>query len=159
MVTEIRETGSKVIGGVPWGTHFCQFYQTRRDLLDILVPYFKTGLESNEFCMWITAEPLSSCEVKKAMAKVLPDFEQYLAKGQIEIIPHDKWYLQEGVFDSRKVLDGWIDKHNQALAKGYSGLRLTGNTLWLERKDWDNFTDYEAALTNKTALNCLKQLP
>jgi PAS domain S-box-containing protein len=148
MVTELRETGSRVVGGVPWGTHFCQFYKTRRDLLDILVPYFKTGLESNEFCMWITSEPLSPDEVKKAMLKAMPDFAQYEAKGQIEIMPHDKWYLQGGVFDSQRVLNGWIDKLNQALANGYSGLRLTGNTFWLERKDWESFTCYEAAVSD-----------
>jgi hypothetical protein len=83
MVTELRETGSKVVGSVPWGSHFCQFYKTKKDLLDILVPYFKTGLEGNEFCMWITAEPLSPSEVKKAMAKAMPYFAKYVAKGQI----------------------------------------------------------------------------
>ncbi len=30
-----------------------------------------------------------------------------------------------------------------ALANGYDGLRLTGNTFWLEKKDWNNFVDYE----------------
>jgi len=50
-----RKTGIVIIGEVPWGTHFCQFYQTPQDLLDILVPYFVAGLESNEFCLWITS--------------------------------------------------------------------------------------------------------
>jgi hypothetical protein len=36
---------------VPWGTHFCQFYQEQHDPVDIPVPYFKAGLENNEFCM------------------------------------------------------------------------------------------------------------
>jgi PAS domain S-box-containing protein len=147
-VSELRETGSKVIGSVPWGTHFCQFYKTKQDLLDILVPYFKTGLKSNEFCMWVTAEPLSSGEAKRAIAKRMPDFAQYLAKGQIEIMPHDKWYLERGVFDLQRVLDGWIDKLNQALAKGYSGLRLTGNTFWIRRGNWESFKDYEAAVSD-----------
>ena len=34
---------------VHWGTHFCQFYQTREDLMDILVPYFKVGLEDYDY--------------------------------------------------------------------------------------------------------------
>ena len=146
MLAELRETGSKVIGSVPWGSHFCQFYQTKQDLLDILVPYFKTGLEGNEFCMWITAEPLSAEEVKKAMTKAVPGFARYLKNGQIEIMPHDRWYLHGGVFNAQKVLDGWIDKEQLALDKRYSGLRLTGNTFWLERKDWKSFVDYEAAI-------------
>jgi hypothetical protein len=64
MAEEIRKTGIDLLGEVPWGTHLCQFYQTKKDLIDILVPYFKAGLESNEFCMWITAEPLSAQEAK-----------------------------------------------------------------------------------------------
>jgi len=62
MGDEIRNSGIDVIGSVPWGTHFCQFYQTKQDLIDILVPYFKTGLENNEFCMWVTSEPLKVAE-------------------------------------------------------------------------------------------------
>jgi PAS domain S-box-containing protein len=29
------------------------------------------------------------------------------------------------------------------MANGYDGLRLSGNTFWLEKTDWDNFADYE----------------
>jgi len=32
--------------------------------------------------------------------------------------------------------------------KGFDGLRLTSNTFWLEKKDWKEFTDYEAAVDN-----------
>jgi hypothetical protein len=49
MPPELRSTGISVVGDVPWGTHFCSFYKTKQDLLDILIPYFKTGLENNEF--------------------------------------------------------------------------------------------------------------
>ena len=58
MRKDLRESGINIIGDVPWGTHFCQFYQTKEDLSDILVPYFKIGLEDNEFCLWVTSQPL-----------------------------------------------------------------------------------------------------
>ncbi len=148
MKTELVKTGIGVIGDVPWATHFCQFYQTKQDLLDILVPYFKAGLESNEFCMWVTAEPLAEHEAYQAMAKAMPDFAQYVERGQIEILPHDRWYLKDGVFDLQRVLDGWVDKLNQALARGYAGMRVTGNTAWLERNGWKDFTEYEAEINN-----------
>jgi hypothetical protein len=38
---KLRESGIDTIGDVPWGTHFCQFYKTKKDLIDILVPYSK----------------------------------------------------------------------------------------------------------------------
>jgi PAS domain S-box-containing protein len=144
MEDELRNSGIDVIGGVPWGTHFCQFYQTKQDLIDILVPYFKAGLESNEFCMWVTSEPLVVAEAEEAVRKAVNDFDEYLRRGQIEIIPYNEWYLLGGTFDDDRVLNGWISKLEQALARGYSGLRLTGNTFWLERNHWQAFTEYEA---------------
>jgi len=148
MPDELRNSGIDIIGAVPWGTHFCQFYQSREDLVDILVPYFKAGLENNEACMWITAEPLGVKRAITAMARAMPDIGQYLAKGQIEIMPHTDWYLKGGRFESQRVLNGWVEKLEQALAKGYAGLRLTGNTFWLEKDDWQSFTDYEEAVNS-----------
>lgn len=143
-----RKTGIDFIGDVPWGTHFCQFYQTKQDLIDILVPYFKAGLESNEFCIWITSETLGEEEAKEAMRKAVPDFDLCLKKGQIEIIPYTEWYLKDGSFNMQRVLNGWVDKLDQALDRGYDGMRLTGNRDWLGKGDWRSFTDYEEEVNN-----------
>jgi signal transduction histidine kinase len=148
MKDELRKSGIDVIGDVPWGTHFCHFYQTRQDLIDILVPYFKAGLENKEFCMWITAHPLTEEEAERAMRRAVPDFDRYRERRQIEIMPHTEWYLKGGAFDSRRVLDGWVEKLDDALRRGYSGLRLTGNTFWLEKSDWKDFLLYEEEVNN-----------
>jgi len=143
-----RKTGIDFIGDVPWGTHFCQFYQTKQDLIDILVPYFKAGLESNEFCIWITSETLGEEEAKEAMRKAVPDFDLGLKKNQIEIIPYTEWYLKDGSFNMQRVLNGWVDKLEQALARGYDGMRLTGNRDWLGKGEWRSFADYEEEVNN-----------
>ena len=65
----MRHTGIAILGDTPWGTHFCQFYDSKQDLIDILVPYFKAGLENNEFCMWVTSKPLRAEEAKAALAR------------------------------------------------------------------------------------------
>jgi len=148
MGEEDRKSGIDTLGDVRWGAHCCQFYKTREDLVDILVPYFKAGLENNEFCMWITAEPLKEQEAEEALRETVSGFDSYLKRGQIEIIPYDGWYLKNGIFDSASVINGWLDKLNQALLKGYDGLRLTGNTFWLEKKDCRRFADYEAVVNN-----------
>jgi len=140
---KIRKTGIDVIGDAPWGTHFCQFYETKEDLVDVLVPYFKAGLENNEFCMWVTSEPLSEEEAREAMRKAVPNFDRYLKRGQIQIVPYTEWYLKGGAFNLQRVLNGWVEKLNQALAQGYDGMRVTGNTAWLEKRTWKNFVDYE----------------
>ncbi len=139
-----RKTGIGIIGEVLWGTHFCQFYRTPQDLLDILVPYFMEGLRNNEYCMWVTSEPLKAKAARAALAAAMPDYDDYARQGQIEIIPHTEWYLRGGSFNSERVLSGWVEKLDAALAAGYEGLRLTGNTFWLEKEHWAAFTDYEA---------------
>jgi PAS domain S-box-containing protein len=148
MGDETRNSGIDVIGSIAWGTHFCQFYKTKQDLIDILIPYFKAGLQDNEFCMWITSEPLVVAEAEQAMRKAVNNFDKYLSDGQIEIIPYNDWYLLGGTFDDNRVLKGWVSKLERALARGYSGLRLTGNTLWLERNHWHAFTEYEAKVND-----------
>ncbi len=144
----LRQTGLQLIGDVPWGTHFCQFYQSKQDLIEILVPYFKSGLENNEYCIWITSEPLGAGEAMEALRDAVPDIDERVAQGQIEILPYDQWYVLDGVFDQDRVLSGWVSKLEAAEKRGYAGLRLTGNTFWLEKSDWENFTDYEEAINN-----------
>ena len=141
-----RKTGIDVIDPAPWGTHLCLFYEGKQDLVDILVPYFKTGLENNEFCMWVTSEPLSVQEAKETLKKAVPDLEDYLTKGQIEIISYKDWYTKTGKFEADKVLQGWLEKHDKAVKRGFDGLRLTGNTSWLKKSDWKDFAHYEAVV-------------
>ncbi len=144
----MRHTGIDVIGDVPWGTHFCQFYETNHDLIETLVPYFKAGLEANEFCMWVTSEPLRGRAARAALKAAVPDLDGRIRRGQIEIIDYKKWYVRSGKFSAEEVLAGWADKLEAALAKGYDGLRLSGNTFWLEKADWEDFRKYEEAVDN-----------
>ncbi|NQU17939.1 MAG: MEDS domain-containing protein, partial [Candidatus Saganbacteria bacterium] len=145
-MVEKRKSGLSIIGDIPWGTHLCQFYKTKEDLLDILIPYFKAGLENNEFCMWVTSEPLTAKEARAALQKAVADLDRYIKKGQIEILDFSQWYTKTGKFDADKVLEGWVDKEQQALKNGFEGLRLTGNTFWLDKKDWQSFSNYEAVV-------------
>ena len=85
MAEELRKTGISVVGDVSWGTHLCHFYETKEDLLDILIPYFNTGLENNEFCVWAVSDPLGVEEARSALRQAVPEADRYLAAGHIEI--------------------------------------------------------------------------
>ena len=148
MKEQLRKSGIDLIGDVPWGTHFCQFYQTKENLIDILVPYFKAGLENNEFCMWVTSQPLTVKEAEESLKNAVPYADTYLKTGQIEIVSYTDWYTKKGTFNSERILNGWIDKVNQALNNGYEGLRLSGNTFWFEKEDWAEFIQYEKEIDN-----------
>jgi PAS domain S-box-containing protein len=140
---DMSESGLDIIDDIPWGTHFYQFYQTKEDLINILVPYFKAGLENDEFCMWVTSEPLSVEEARAALGKAVPGINTYLKNGQLEILPHTEGYNIKNDFDFTRVLNAWLDKLNEAQDNGFDGLRLSGDTFWLGRGGWDNFTSYE----------------
>jgi hypothetical protein len=38
---QLRQTGIGVVGDVLWGTHFFLFHETKEDLIDACIPYFK----------------------------------------------------------------------------------------------------------------------
>ena len=146
MTSDMRKTGIDVVGDVPWGAHFCLFYETPADLLETLVSYCKAGLQSHEFCLWVVAEPLTEEDARRALKRVMPDFYQYVVDQSIEIVPARDWYLQDGAFDLERVIDGWNEKLARASAKGYAGVRVTGDTAWLEKKHWKDFCEYEDSL-------------
>jgi len=151
MSTELRKTGIDAVGDMPWGTHFCLFYETKEDLLDTLISYCKAGLESGEFCLWVVAEPLKVEEATDALKDAVPEFSRYLANASIEIMSACDWYLQGGTFDLNRVTAGWRDKLAQASARGYAGVRVTGDTAWLAKKDWKHFCEYEESLNEAVA--------
>jgi len=117
-----RETGLEVIKEVPWGTHLCQFYREKEDLVEILVPYFKAGLENNELCVWITCDLLEAEEAKDALAKKVKDVDEREKNGQLEIISLKNWYATSGKFDPEMILRGWANLKERALKQGYDAL-------------------------------------
>jgi len=145
---EKRRMGIPGIEKADWGEHSCVFFYTKDDLLNLTVPYIKAGLEDNEFCMWITGDPITHNDAFRALEQVLPDAHQYLVKKQLLILPHSQWYLSSGIFDPAIVLRSWLSKAEHAQAKGFAGLRITGNPFWLRsEQDWEQFGAYEQAVT------------
>lgn len=134
------------MGAMPWGTHFCHFYETKDDLLDTLVPYFKAGLDDGEFCVWVVSEPLTAAEAWIALGRAVPDLARHVADGSIEMVSAIDWYLQGGTFDRQRVTASWDDKLARALSRGYAGVRVSGNTAWLQEQDWQEFCEYEAQI-------------
>ncbi len=148
MKEKIRKSGIDTIGDIPSSTHICQLYRTKEDLIDILIPYFKAGLENNEFCIWVTQGSFTEKEAKEALRKDVPDLDKYLKGGQMEFVLHTKWHLKGGAFNPKGVLNDWVEQLNQAKAKGYDGMRVTVNTTWLKKSKWKNIFDYEEQMNH-----------
>src|SRR5246500_3570387 len=147
MATKPQMASVDVVGDVAaWGAHFCLFYETKQDLLDTLISYCKSGLEKEEYCLWIVAEPLTIEEARDALRNAVPPLDRYFADSRLEIVAARDWFLQGGAFDGKKLTASWYEKLASLSARGYPGMRITGDTTWLSKKEWTHFCDYEDGL-------------
>ena len=131
---------------LPWGTHLCHFYATPQDLLDTLEPFFKAGLEKHEYCLWVVSPSLTTEQAAAALRSSIPDVDRHLSEGALEIIASPEWYLKDGKFDAGRVIQSWQDRLDDALARGYGGMRINGNEDWLSDDSWRDFAAYERSL-------------
>ena len=87
-------------------------------------------------------------DVTRALKRAVPDFDRYLNDQSIEIVLARDWYLQNGRFDRNRVTRGWNEKLARASARGYAGVRVTGDSAWLEKQDWKDFCEYEDSINH-----------
>ena len=147
-----RKSGIALVGDLPWGSHFCHFHETKQDLLDVVVPYFRAGLQSGEFCVWVTSGFVTPAEAWQALERGVPDLAACRARGQMEVFPHTGWYLLGGKFDLQRTLRMWRRKHDDAVDRGFAGMRVSGSPYWIDnKKDWDDFTAYEGEISKAIA--------
>lgn len=116
-----------LIYNADWGSHLCMFYKGADELVNALVPYFKAGLENNEFCIWALPDSLGTEAVKSALSKEAGSLDYYIAKGQVEIGNYRDYYLKDGVFSAFNMIDWWLKKEKEVLSRGFSGLRAAGD--------------------------------
>src|SRR5258706_7713440 len=135
MTAEMGKTGIDVVGDMPWGTHFCLFYETLTDLLEPLVLYCKAGLESQEFCLWVVAAPLTEEDATHALKQAVPDLDRYLDDHSIEIASAHDFYLQNGRVDPKKGTNGFNQKPANGTCSASAAGRGTGDSARLEKRD------------------------
>jgi len=141
------------IWDIPWGTHFCYFYESKQDLVDVLVSYFAEGLKNNESCLWVTSPLLEVKEAKEALAMVVPDLNKCMRRRQMEIIPYDGYCSKDSEFDADKLLDDWKQKEKEALEHGFEGLRVAADAFWLKTEKGQILGDHEEKI-NRAISQC-----
>ena len=148
MPTELRRTGIGIAGDLPWGSHFCQLYEAKEDLLGAVVPFFKAGLESDELCVWVISEPLTGEEAMSALGAAVPSLDLHVAERHIEFFPAREWYFDGSELDLRRATSNWNEKLADGLARGLNGMRGTGDAAWVEGRHRRDFSDYEQQLND-----------
>jgi len=123
MPTEATTAETSLRGDLPWGMHFCHFFETKQDLLEASVPFVQAGLERHEFCLWNIYNPVTEAEALAALRRSIPDLDRHVAEGGIEIRVHYEPPM-ENEFDSHGGVHDLREKLDDALARGYTGMRV-----------------------------------
>ncbi len=146
----LTQTGIDILGKIPWGTHLGVFYETKQDFLDIVIPYFRAGLENKEFCLWIFPPFMARKEALEALKRAVPDFDRHFSEGNIELVSDYKWFMPEGSLEIDTALDRFHEKLREAISKGYVGLRVNGSAASLQNNS-KRFNEYEKELDDRIA--------
>jgi two-component system, sensor histidine kinase PdtaS len=132
---------------VPVGMHACHFYNNRDQLVAALVPYCVEELRGNERCLWITAPPMPAREAVEAVRAAYDGVDDAVQVDALRILDFDQWYASPAGLKGLNLVQLWLEEEERALAEGYNGLRIAGNTSFLTPGDWSTFMEYEQAVT------------
>lgn len=142
-----QDLGIPALGEAPWGSHFCQFFGGRQDLLDFLVPFYRTGLERNEACLLTTTDPLDVDDAVEVLSREIDGFGAAVDRGQMVVVSAQARYLAGGSFDPERILELVPAGVEEALRRGYSGRRACTNENWMQQADWDPMMTLEGRLS------------
>jgi hypothetical protein len=95
----------------------------------------------------LTSGPVESHQAKTSLEMVLPTIGDSCTARQLEIFDGEQWYKQSGrLKPTHQILAAWVEKLDDALRSGFTGLRVTGNTALIENRDWGKFIEYESSI-------------
>jgi len=89
---------------------------------------------------------IDQADAKTALRAAVPGFDRRLRDGAVEIHPGADWYLSDDAFSLRRITGAWDAKLEAALARGYDGIRVSGNAFWVGTQHWRAFCEYEEEL-------------
>jgi hypothetical protein len=144
-ILSLPVTSDRALLDMPWGSHVCQFFHDKQDLIELLVPYFKQGLDRNEACVWIVGD-LSVEEARTAMTTVVSDIDLHIASGQMTIKHFSEFYTSpNGSMKPSSELSSQIEAMGPAVrANGFVGLRASGTLSWVkDAETMSQCMDYE----------------
>lgn len=135
------------IKGIRQGEHVCLIYESIREQIAALVPYFRKGLELGEQCVYI-ADERSVEEVRAWLVSAGVDPVSEEGRGALVMLTKRETYLRSGAFDPEAMLAFLQDAEKAALTAGFTGLRAAGEETWAlgPERGTERLIEFEALL-------------
>jgi signal transduction histidine kinase len=140
----LRKSGIEPLGEIAWGTHLCHFFETVRDVIDTVVPFFAAGIEQGEHCVWLITDPIDERTATDALREV-----PGTADG-VQLIDARGWYVRDDSFDPDRLRPEWDALVHEAVRRGFAGLRISGCQGWQRENEWTTFGHFEESLDRWT---------
>jgi len=126
--------------------HVIMFYDFQEDKHRVLFAYLKAGLDSQEAVAYVAGDETLN-EIRKAMVNFGIDVDDYERKGMLHIIDYKSWYIINGKFSMERTVNLWKSLLDDALAKGFRGLRVTGEmACFFKHNMVPELVEYESSL-------------
>jgi signal transduction histidine kinase len=152
MTTGTRKSGFSSLGPIPWGAHLCHFYESRGELLSVTAEFLHAGLANREVGVWVAPALLGPDKARHMLTRAVPALAEYVGSGQLQILDGAQLYAPpKAGFNGGATVSLWSAAINDALGRGFEGLRVAGDAVCNEDTDWAALVDYEATLKQKLA--------
>ena len=119
----------ELVGQLKAGDLAAFFYTSRAEQFSFILPYIRDGLAQNQRCLYIADDTPVGLILSK-LEELGVDVESARKRGALDVLTKHETYLHHGVFEPEKMI-GDLELDIQAsLAKGFSGLRGSGDMGW-----------------------------
>jgi hypothetical protein len=131
------------------GDHLCLIYETPEEQFAAVVPFMRDGLAREEQCFYI-ADERTVAEVRGALRGAGVDVAAEEDRGALRIVSKRETYLRAGVFDPTAMIALLDGATAEAVARGYTALRVTGEMTWAlgPEAGTERLLEYEASLND-----------
>ena len=126
--------------------HVIFVYQSQEAKHSVLFHYLKAGLEKGEAAAYVASEETPS-QIREAMKRFGINVEKYEKTSALMILGYTDIYVINGKFDIKTTMSKWNKLHNEAVARGLQGLRVTGEMgCFFEHNLVEQLVEYERSL-------------
>lgn len=138
--------------------HFCSIYESPQEHYAVAIPFIRIGLDRGEKCIYI-ADDGTVGDVRQAMQSEGIDVDRAIASKALVLATKEQAYLEHGSFHPDWMTTFWKEATELAISEGFSALRATGETEWVQK--WvlsgdcrlEHWMEYESRLAHTLAEN------
>jgi PAS domain S-box-containing protein len=138
--------------------HFCSIYESPQEHYAVAIPFIRIGLERGEKCIYIADDGMAD-DLREAMQSDGIDVDRAISSNALVLVTKEQAYLEHGSFHPDWMSTFWKEATRLALSEGFSALRATGETewvqKWVQREDGglERWMEYESRLAHTVAEN------